>query len=1059
MKGGISTRPILPLAAPFPFLFLLLSLTTHAQSNPRDPGNKDPELKFQYIEDAPYQAIPPLPPLYPKGESLKDLGFDSKNALLSGIDQASPIESIAYSPNGRFIASGSLDNTVRIWDVEKKAPVHAFKGHEDYVSSVAFSPNGRFIASGSWDTTVRIWDVEKQAPVHAFKGHEDDVYSVAYSPNGRFIASGSFDKTVRIWDVTNKTETQLFLGGGDNNWLTVDAKGVVLRGEDGTWIRQLPGGRQGPLVPGHMATRDNFSVKMVAKKLTFTPEQSHTVEIQVTNQGAAPAYWLHVDTLATDDQTVRQDFLNYWISSDKKGEQPWKPQRIARLAPGETASLWVKMTQFLKQQSAFIPSGARQLKLTVVSANGTSVTKPIPVTVLSPNLVWSTAELNKDDNTLKALFKNIGKAQLKPSTVALYLKPAHKERHKSQEPISQSRQSLPIITPGRPHEIAFVLPKKYNDQLENLVLVGQNDGFPRFEWALSPQKIIRNVAWLYWTISAVLLVGLLVGAWFFRRYRHPLVVRLSENPKALLQLPQEKLADARIRLLRTDRLDAVLSGAEVSKERFEESLMFFEVLGRGDFVTSLFARRLNATTTPADTLPDRLFELTLSLQFPLNLQKCFIYLPGAKEDAALVFETLRQIPKTNMQPTLIIGRDSEFQQTLQDKTSDRTNKWVAPTGPALTHLMLGQNGQDVLAQILSDQLSLVQLSPYQLGGGVNREAVFFGRQEKISHIVNREPANYLVVSGRQLGKSSLLKALQRRYDSDHPNIHCHYFALSNEVLVPRLARALGLESNTDLDGIAKFVAASSRHHVFLIDEADAYIRNERETGYQILGALRQMSEEGDAHFILAGFWELYRHAVLDYQSPLRNFGQRIDIGALEKDACHQLATIPMKRMGLSYAHEALVNRIIDATGRRANLIAIACNNIVSNLRPTSRVIEEPSVTAALYNPELKKTLKGWESLDDDAHSCNIDKFIVYATVTKDSFTLDDLATQINEHQLAIDGQKLDDSLERLELAFVIEKENGRYTYRVPLMVELLREESPATKLKMVVQALKGKDAK
>jgi hypothetical protein len=74
--------------------------------------------------------------------------------------------------------------------------------------------------------------------------------------------------------------------------------------------------------------------------------------------------------------------------------------------------------------------------------------------------------------------------------------------------------------------------------------------------------------------------------------------------------------------------------------------------------------------------------------------------------------------------------------------------------------------------------------------------------------------------------------------------------------------------------------------------------------------------------------------------------------------------------------------------------------------------------------------------------------------TSFSFTLDDLAAQINEHHLSIDGRKLDYSQERLELAFVIGKKNGCYTYRVPLWREMLREESPASKLKMVVQTLK-----
>ncbi|MEZ5449872.1 MAG: hypothetical protein R3E89_13165 [Thiolinea sp.] len=61
--------------------------------------------------------------------------------------------------------------------------------------------------------------------------------------------------------------------------------------------------------------------------------------------------------------------------------------------------------------------------------------------------------------------------------------------------------------------------------------------------------------------------------------------------------------------------------------------------------------------------------------------------------------------------------------------------------------------------------------------------MFFGRRELIAQITNRDPANYLLVGGRQMGKSTLLKALQRRY-ADSPNVQCHYLSLSNEILVP-----------------------------------------------------------------------------------------------------------------------------------------------------------------------------------------------------------------------------------------------------------------------------------
>ena len=110
--------------------------------------------------------------------------------------------SVAYSPDGRHIISGSWDNAIRIWDAETGAAVgKPLEGHSGGVESVAYSPDGRHIISGSSDRTIRIWDAESGAAVgRPLKGHTEWVRSVAYSPNGRHIISGSDDETIRIWD-------------------------------------------------------------------------------------------------------------------------------------------------------------------------------------------------------------------------------------------------------------------------------------------------------------------------------------------------------------------------------------------------------------------------------------------------------------------------------------------------------------------------------------------------------------------------------------------------------------------------------------------------------------------------------------------------------------------------------------------------------------------------------------------------------------------------------------------------------------------------------------------
>ncbi|KZP16022.1 hypothetical protein FIBSPDRAFT_68467 [Athelia psychrophila] len=117
------------------------------------------------------------------------------------------VTSVVFSPDGQHIASGSYDNTIRIWDVTTGALIAGpFEGHTSPVSSVAFSPDGQHIASGSWDSTIRIWDATTGTLIAGpFEGHAGWVKPVALSPDGQRIASGSKDTTIRIWDATAGT--------------------------------------------------------------------------------------------------------------------------------------------------------------------------------------------------------------------------------------------------------------------------------------------------------------------------------------------------------------------------------------------------------------------------------------------------------------------------------------------------------------------------------------------------------------------------------------------------------------------------------------------------------------------------------------------------------------------------------------------------------------------------------------------------------------------------------------------------------------------------------------
>jgi WD40 repeat protein len=110
------------------------------------------------------------------------------------------VTSVAYSPDGTRIVSGSKDRTVRVWDAHTGKQLAMLEGHTFWVQSVAFSADGAHIVSGSEDMTVRVWDAHTSKQLAVLKGHTGWVWSVAFSPDGLHIVSGSGDKTVRVWD-------------------------------------------------------------------------------------------------------------------------------------------------------------------------------------------------------------------------------------------------------------------------------------------------------------------------------------------------------------------------------------------------------------------------------------------------------------------------------------------------------------------------------------------------------------------------------------------------------------------------------------------------------------------------------------------------------------------------------------------------------------------------------------------------------------------------------------------------------------------------------------------
>ncbi len=275
---------------------------------------KDPDRRLQ----TPAELVEALAAFVPEPVAAASAARGTRT-LMGHSDQ---VVCLAFSPFGFMLASGSHDQTVKLWDVGAGQELETLSGHTGSVRAVAFSPDGRTLATATENRAIRLWDVARRKKRLSLKGHDGAIRALAFHPDGEILVSAGDDRHIKIWDVASGQATGCLAGHADR----VTA---LAFSPDGRWLAS--GGRD------RTAILWNFENAKAERVLARLPRSVSALAFHPNgNTLAVASGFIHLRDLAKGD---RPHILS--VSRDKVPCLAYSPDgSILAWAQGNQVYLW-----------------------------------------------------------------------------------------------------------------------------------------------------------------------------------------------------------------------------------------------------------------------------------------------------------------------------------------------------------------------------------------------------------------------------------------------------------------------------------------------------------------------------------------------------------------------------------------------------------------------------------------------------------------------------------------------------------------------------------------------